>query len=332
MRQAWKTTLYAYVEQHNRHEVDERPQALLTPITDRRYVLMMSERRQRLRDWYRKRDLEPIKSQTKAKLNRVREAEGEVHVDLEFHVQRIGQQKGNTLIEERLESERVVLVKEGGDWVIAQIEHATPERKPMSTLLQDKKLMQEHRSATRPFLNRNVLGHSKPANLTPYRREMAVEYAELYWNEPNPQFLQFEVDCTNYVSQCLFAGGAPMNYTGKRELGWWYRGMIADREAWSYSWAVSNSLEIYLTYNQSGLRAIAVDHPKELKLGDVILYDWDGNGHYQHSSIVTSFDLNGMPLVNAHTTNSRHRYWDYQDSYAWTEATAYRFFHITDVF
>jgi hypothetical protein len=62
----------------------------------------------------------------------------------------------------------------------------------------------------------------------------------------------------------------------------------------------------------------------------VISYDWDGNGHFQHSTIVAAVDARGMPLVNAHTTESYHRYWDYRDSYAWTERTAYRFFHIPD--
>ena len=45
--------------------------------------------------------------------------------------------------------------------------------------------------------------------------------------------------------------------------------------------------------------------------GDVIVYDWDGDGAFQHSTIVTAFDAGGKPLVNAHTVSSRHRYWDY---------------------
>jgi hypothetical protein len=48
----------------------------------------------------------------------------------------------------------------------------------------------------------------------------------------------------------------------------------------------------------------------------VISYDWDGSGHYGHSAFVTVIDANGMPLVNAHSTDSKHRYWDYRDSHA----------------
>ena len=77
---------------------------------------------------------------------------------------------------------------------------------------------------------------------------------------------------------------------------------------------------------QLGLTATEVDRPEQLMLGDVILYDWDGDGRFQHSTVVTAFDAGGMPLVNAHTVSSRHRYWDYRDSYAWTERTVYRLF------
>jgi hypothetical protein len=37
-------------------------------------------------------------------------------------------------------------------------------------------------------------------------------------------------------------------------------------------------------------------------------------------------------LISAHTTNSKNRYWDYRDSYAWTSLTKYRFFHMPDQF
>lgn len=167
---------------------------------------------------------------------------------------------------------------------------------------------------------------------TGYNRKRAGEYADLWWNSYNPQYLGFEVDCSNYVSQCLFAGGAPMNYTGKRGSGWWYHGQSSKRELWSYSWAVADSLRRYLASSRSHLRAEVVNSPSKLQVGDVISYSWKGNGHYGHSTVVSAIAEDGMPLVNAHTVNSRHRYWDYRDSYAWTKNTEYRFFHIFDSF
>lgn len=159
-----------------------------------------------------------------------------------------------------------------------------------------------------------------------YNRMKAVQYAETWWNGANPRYQKFEVDCTNYVSQCLHAGGVPMEYSYQRGRGWWYRG---SRENWSYSWAVAHSLKNYL--DKGGVhRAEIVDSPRQLQPGDIICYDWDGNGRWQHNTIVTALDASGEPLVNAHTVNSRHRYWDYRDSHGWTPKVQYRFYHIPD--
>ncbi|PZD95621.1 hypothetical protein DNH61_13960 [Paenibacillus sambharensis] len=185
-----------------------------------------------------------------------------------------------------------------------------------------------------PYINYELLhdfNHRDPE--IPYRRDLAAAYADRWWNESNPAYELFDVNCTNYVSQCVFAGHAPMNYTGRRESGWWYKGRTGGREWWSYSWSVSNALAGYLSGDRpQGLRAEVVRSPEQLQLGDVIAYDWDGSGRYGHSTVVTAFDRQGMPLVNANTVSSRHRYWDYKDSYAWSESTRYRFFHIADYF
>lgn len=162
-----------------------------------------------------------------------------------------------------------------------------------------------------------------------YDRGKAQQYAEQWWNEPNPNYIYFDVDCTNFVSQCLYAGGGQMNYTGKKDKGWWYKGG-RERAEWSYSWSVSHSLLHYLASSQSHLLARMVPSASQLTIGDVIIYDWDGDSRFQHSTIVTAIDGRGQPLVNAHTTNSRMRPWDYRDSPAWSAQTQYRFFHMVD--
>lgn len=53
-----------------------------------------------------------------------------------------------------------------------------------------------------------------------YNRDMAVAYAEIWWDKPNPQYMAFELNCTNYVSQCLHAGGAPMWGYPNMSSGW----------------------------------------------------------------------------------------------------------------
>lgn len=158
-----------------------------------------------------------------------------------------------------------------------------------------------------------------------YDRRKAVQYAERWWNDYNPQYHKFDVDCTNYISQCLHAGGAPKRGFSNRSSGWWYNG-----NSWSYSWSVAHSLRWYLGTSKVGLRAREVSDPGELQLGDIICYDFEGDGRFNHTTIVTAKDAYGMPLVNAHTTNSRMRYWSYEDSSAYTDNIQYKFFTIID--
>ncbi len=158
-----------------------------------------------------------------------------------------------------------------------------------------------------------------------YDRAKAVRYAETWWNSYNPAFPRFKVDCTNFISQCLYAGGAPMTGYPNRAKGWWCK-----NNNWSYSWAVAHSFRWYLSGARVGLQAVEVSSPEQLMAGDVICYDFEGDGRFNHSTIVVAKDANGMPLVNAHTTNSRMRYWSYEDSTAYTPNIRYKFFHIID--
>ncbi|WP_347552440.1 amidase domain-containing protein [Pseudalkalibacillus hwajinpoensis] len=158
-----------------------------------------------------------------------------------------------------------------------------------------------------------------------YDRLSAVKYAERWWDDYNPAYHAFDVDCTNYISQCLHAGKAPMRGYPDRTKGWWAQG-----NNWSYSWSVAHALRWYLSGSKNGLRALEVSHADDLVPGDVICYDFDGDGHWQHTTVVVDHDEKGQPLVNAHTTNSRMRYWAYEDSTAWTPEIKYKFFHIED--
>lgn len=160
-----------------------------------------------------------------------------------------------------------------------------------------------------------------------YHRQKAVMYAEQYWNQPNPQYQVFEDDCTNFVSQVLHAGGIPMEWSSSRSQGWWYRHGTPNQ--WSYSWTVAHSLYHYLSQSRTtGWRAIRYSRADQLDIGDIICYDWDGDGRWNHNTVVTLIDGRGIPFVNARSYNSQHRYWGYQDSPAYTSKTRYAFFHI----
>jgi len=159
-----------------------------------------------------------------------------------------------------------------------------------------------------------------------YNRQKAVAYADTYWDTYNPAFPHFKDDCTNFISQCLYAGGIQMTGYGNRNKGWWIK--TGAHPVWSYSWTVAHSLYLLLKSGRAPFYAKAVQAPSELEIGDVICYDFNGDGRWQHNTIVVAKDWYGMPLVNAHTTNSRYRYWEYRDSTAYTPNIQYAFFHI----
>lgn len=159
-------------------------------------------------------------------------------------------------------------------------------------------------------------------NRAPYDRHKAVHYAERWWNSRNPAYPKFKDDCTSYISQCLAAGGFPMTGFGNRNKGWWYRNGI-----YSYSWAVAHALQLYLAGSRFTREVKSVE---QLQLGDIICYDFEGDGRFNHNTIITGRDAVGQPLVNAHTYDSRQRYWEYKDSSAYTPNIRYRFFHILD--
>ena len=158
-----------------------------------------------------------------------------------------------------------------------------------------------------------------------YNREAAVAYARKWWNSANPAYPFFSVDCTNFISQCLRAGGAPMYGYPNRSKGWWLQG-----GTWSFSWSVAHSLRWFIDSSKQGLRAKRVMNASELQIGDVIFYDFQGDGRIDHSTIVTSMH-NGEPYVHAHTSNSADRHYSYLDSTAYTPNMTYYFYHIIEV-
>ncbi|OFI01380.1 putative amidase domain protein [Clostridium acetireducens DSM 10703] len=143
-----------------------------------------------------------------------------------------------------------------------------------------------------------------------YSRVDAVRYATTYALSPNPAFRYFPVinnssgDCTNFISQCLLAGGAKMQYNNSHP--WWYNNKgtpnVMD-DTWSIPWAVANSLYYYLKTNQEKkspyVKGLEVYDKSLLDVGDLICYEGN-DGVVFHSAIITSF-FNGEPLVSQHS-------------------------------
>lgn len=296
MKEQLQAFITHYVEQAVSNEPSER------------YGLYHLETLERKKWSLQERNAEIVKARAKGAIDRVDEQDDVQEVYYWLHHHWLIRQKDHFYVEEALEKRKAEFYREQlMDDAILPLDESAPED-PASTTLDE-------------------LDVNDPVIRAPftYDRRKAVQYAERWWNSYNPKYEQFENDCTNFISQCLHEGGAPMRGYPNRGSGWWMQ-----NNNWSYSWSVAHSLKNYLANSTTGLRAKEVSSARELKLGDVICYDFEGDGRYNHNTIVTAKDANGEPLVNAHTYNSRNRYWAYEDSTAYTPNIRYTFFTIVD--
>ena len=136
--------------------------------------------------------------------------------------------------------------------------------------------------------------------LTVYNRQSAVQYAKTWALGRNPQYYDFSEiggDCTNFVSQCIYAGAKVMNFTPV--FGWFYRS-ASDRTA---SWTGVEFLYDFLVNNQGVGPFARIVGREELQPGDVIQLG-DGNRFY-HSLFVTA--VTPVILVAAHTNDALDR-------------------------
>lgn len=153
----------------------------------------------------------------------------------------------------------------------------------------------------------------------PYDAAAAINYA-MTW--VNPQYVirntdvygvydQYDGNCNNYISQCLHAGGIPMDDIGDQYTQWkWYDDDInlAETDAGrSPAWAGVDEFYAYASQNTGfGLVAVVGDNVFSGAAGDILQYGFDNNWH--HSVFITAVirDDNGKVLdylINSNTTD-----------------------------
>ena len=133
----------------------------------------------------------------------------------------------------------------------------------------------------------------------PYERENAVAYAKKYAFSQNPLFGNFAGiggNCTNFVSQSIYAGGCVMNYTPT--FGWYYIS-LEDR---SPAWTGVEFFYNFITENADVGPFGRVAAQDELEIGDVIQLGRNEEGYY-HTLLVVGFDGEDT-LVAAQTDNA----------------------------
>ena len=130
----------------------------------------------------------------------------------------------------------------------------------------------------------------------PYDRSRAVRYALRWALDRNPLFANFTGiggDCTNFISQAVYAGACIMNYTPT--FGWYYVSVNDRAPAWTgveyfYNFFVSNA----------GVGPFGEESVSDaLEIGDVIQLGREGEGYY-HTLLAVGFEGEDI-LVAAQT-------------------------------
>ncbi len=117
-----------------------------------------------------------------------------------------------------------------------------------------------------------------------YNRAKAIAYAEKWALSRNPAYYSFSGiggDCTNFISQCIYAGCGVMNYAP--ETGWYY----ANVNRRSPSWTGVGFLYSFLINNKSAGPYGSAVKRSEVMPGDIIQLG-RSDGSYYHTLFILS--------------------------------------------
>lgn len=158
----------------------------------------------------------------------------------------------------------------------------------------------------------------------PYDRQRAVAYARKWALSRNPAYLNYERmggDCTNFASQCIYAGSGVMDYTPT--FGWYY--IDGNRKA--PAWTGVQYLYNFLLGNHNHGPVAVETNIEGIQPGDIIQLA-TVKSYYHHTPVV--IEVRGTPtpdtvFVAAHSDDALMRP---LSSYPIRKA---RFLHITHV-
>lgn len=133
--------------------------------------------------------------------------------------------------------------------------------------------------------------------IEPYDRQAATAYAKEWAFKRNPKYYNFDNlggDCTNFISQCLYAGSGVMNH--KKIFGWYYYSLNNRTPSWTgvpylYNFLVNNM--------EAGPFAEETDR-NNVEPGDILQLG-TSDGNFYHSQIIVG-------IVNDEIYSSTHTF------------------------
>ena len=160
-----------------------------------------------------------------------------------------------------------------------------------------------------------------------YDRAKAVAYAERWALSRNPRYYDFENiggDCTNFASQCIYAGAGVMNWTPV--TGWYY----IDANNKAPAWTGVEYFYRFMTREAQNPGPVALNASiSQLELGDVVQLSFDGE-NWNHSPVVVRL-LRRPALRPADVLIAAHSYDAYNRPLSTYDYQGIRFLHFIGV-
>lgn len=152
-----------------------------------------------------------------------------------------------------------------------------------------------------------------PQAANAYDRQAAVAYAKQWVTDRNDEWPDYSMsggNCQNFVSQCLLAGGIPMDSGGDAVWKWYgdTPNNLPQMAGRSASWSgVDEFLQYAASNTGSGMVAVADADYYSGEIGDVLILGYDEENLY-HAVIITDVvtDEEGNVvdyLVHSNTAN-----------------------------
>ena len=141
---------------------------------------------------------------------------------------------------------------------------------------------------------------------SPYKRNKAIAYAQKWALSRNPSYYNFDGiggDCTNFISQCLYAGGGIMNH--RINTGWYYYSVNSRAPSWTSVDALYRFITSNKTTGPYGYEASV----EECSPGDFIQLATVEDYFHHSVMIVEKKDVANFDkiLVSCHTDDFRSR-------------------------
>lgn len=141
-----------------------------------------------------------------------------------------------------------------------------------------------------------------------------LDYIRAHWDLTESEQFGFlpENDCVNFTSQSLLARG------WATDDEWWHD---ESGDPWGHptAWISSTAFMEYLEARPDRATALTDDQRAQVKVGDVVQFDWDDSGDRDHTGVVTSVSTERDGSIEIRYAGHTDATWDRSVDWAITE-------------